>query len=424
MKGLRALVRCAHHVRRMMRDSILITLWVVAVIILAACQSTSLDASPLRLSGVLEATKVNVASEIGGRVINVGVDEGDSVQAGQTIVTVDDAVLATQVKQAQAAVSVAEAGLAQVKAGERPEVIEAAQAAWQQAQANRDGALLTYSNTLKIRNNPQELLAQIDAARSGVQLADQNVSIAQTKLNEARYWRDFYDKDSQRRETLDEQIAIAQKNLEAAQAQLDGANAQAAALEAMRRAPIALQSQVDAARSAYKVAVASVKVAEANVIELKAGPAAEEVALAEAKLHQAQAQLKLAVAYQSRATIVAPLTGIVMERSIHAGETVQPGGALLSIINLDEVDMLIYVPQEHLPRVRLGDTVKVHLDAYPSEAFDGKVVSIAQQAQFSSRDTQAQEDRANIVFAVKIRLPNADHRLKAGMAADAVIDLH
>lgn len=333
-------------------DALGITL-LLLVVFVVACQPNTSDAAALRFSGVLEVTKVNIAAEVGGRVEQLSVDEGDQVQAGQTIVILSRSELETQVMQAQAAVSAAEANLAQVKAGTRQEVIDAAQAALQQAQAERDGAFVTYSNTLKIRNNPQELLVQIDAARAGVRLAEQNVAVAQTKLNEARYWREFYDKDHARRETLDKQIGIAQKNLEAAQAQLDGAKAQVAALDAMRRTPIALQSQVNAASQAYTMTLANVQVAAANLADLKAGPTPEDVALAEAKLHQAQAQLKLARAYQSRATIAAPLTGVVSERSAHAGETIQPGGVLLSIMNLDEVDLVIYVPQEHLPRLKL-----------------------------------------------------------------------
>ncbi len=396
----------------------------LSVLVVVGCQSNAVaESGTLRLSGVLEATKVNVVSEVGGRVTHITVDEGDTVEAGKPIVTFDDASLAVQVNQAQAAVAAAEANLAQAKADARPEAIAAAQAAIQQSQAVRDGALVTYSDTVKIRDNPQELMAQIDAARSGVTLAEQNVSVAQTKLDEAKYWRDFYDNDHSRRETLDKQIAIAQKDLETAQAQLDGAKAQVTALEAMRRAPVTLQAQVNAASHAYTMSLASVQVADANLAELKAGPSPEDIALAEAKLHQAQAQLKLAQAYESRATIAAPLTGIVSERSAHVGETIQPGGAVLSIVNLDVVDIVIYVPQEYLPRVRLDDRVKVYVDAYPNESFAGQVVSIAQQAQFSSRDTQAKEDRANIVFAVKIRVPNVDHRLKAGMTADAEIVL-
>ena len=85
--------------------------------------------------------------------------------------------------------------------------------------------------------------------------------------------------------------------------------------------------------------------------------------------------------------------------------------------------MIIYVPQAQLPRVQIGAPATVYVDAYPNEIFAGKVVNIAQQAQFSSRDTQNQEDRTNIVFAVKVRLPNAAGRLKSGMTADAELQL-
>jgi HlyD family secretion protein len=85
--------------------------------------------------------------------------------------------------------------------------------------------------------------------------------------------------------------------------------------------------------------------------------------------------------------------------------------------------MIIYVPQAQLPRVQIGMPVKVYVDAYPNEVFNAEVVNIALQAQFSSRDTQNQEDRANIVFAVKVRLPNAAGRLKSGMTADAELEL-
>jgi HlyD family secretion protein len=159
------------------------------------------------------------------------------------------------------------------------------------------------------------------------------------------------------------------------------------------------------------------------VIELKAGPTPEEIALAEAKVQQAQASLKLAQAYQSRAQVAAPLMGMVAQRSGHVGETVQPGTTLLSIGNLDTLEMIIYVPQAQLPRVQIGAPVKIYVDAYPDEVFIGEVVNIAQQAQFSSRDTQNKVDRANIVFAVKVRLDNADGRLKSGMTADAELEL-
>ncbi len=389
----------------------------------SACQVNRANAESLRLSGVIEGTQALVVTELGGRIAEVAVEEGDAVEAGQVLARLDDAAPQAQVKQAQAGVSAAEANLAQVKAGARPEEVKAAQAALAKAQAERDGAELAYKDAAAILTNPQQLVAQIDAARTGVKLAEQNVAVGKAKLAEAQRLRELYKDDPGRRETLDKQIAVAQHELEAAQAQLDGANAQVKALEVMRRAPVTLQAQVNSAHSAFTMTLAYVSVAETALAELTAGPLPEEVALAQAQVHQARAQLELAQAYLSRTVIRAPLSGIVSSRSAHVGETAQAGVPLMSIVNLDDVTLVVYVPQEYLPRVRLGAPVQVYVDAYPGETFSGQVAFIARQAQFSSRDTQTREDRANVVFGVKVRLPNADRRLKAGMTADAVIEM-
>jgi HlyD family secretion protein len=399
------------------------TLLIVTLAAISACQANTTSADTLRLSGVIEGTRATVMSEISARVVEVAGDEGDTVNAGQVLVKLDDTALQVQVKQAQAAVSAAEANLAQVKAGARTEEIASAQAAVAQAQAERGGAESAYKDAVTALNNPQQLQAQIDAVSTQVKLDEDNVAVAKSKLGEARWWRDFYDDDHGRHYELDRQIAIAQRELDAAQAQLDGAKAQLKALQAMRYAPVTLQVGVSSAHSTYSVTVAKVSVAETALAELKAGPTSEQVALAEAQLRQAQAQLELAQAYLSRAALRAPMTGIVSTRSTHVGETAQPGAALMTIVNLDQVTLVVYVPQESLPRVQLGAPVQVYVDAYPGETFHGQVAFIARQAQFSARDTQTREDRANVMFAVKVRLPNADHRLKAGMTADGVIEL-
>ena len=406
---------------RNMQYTLRITLACLAILA-SACQANN-NGNTLVLNGIIEATQATLVAEVGGRVVEIAADEGDDVREGQALVKLDEATFQAQVKQAQAAVSAAKANLARVKAGTRSEEIAAAQAALAQTQAERDGAALTYQDVLAIRNNPQQLLAQIDAARAGVKLAEQNVAVTQSQLGEAKWWREFHDDTKGLHYQLDKKIAIAQREFEAAQAQLDGAKAQLAALEAMRRAPATLNAQVNAALSGYSMTVANVPVAQAALAELKAGPAPEEVALAEAQLHQAQAQLKLTQAYMDRAAVRAPLDGIVASRSVHVGETIQAGVPLMTVINLDEVNLVIYVPQAQLPRIQLEMPVQVKVDAYPGQIFMGQVTSIARRAQFSSRDTQAREDRANMVFAVKVRLPNLDHRLKAGMTADATIQL-
>lgn len=391
------------------------------LLLLVACQATS-KPDELRYSGVIEATQVKVVAELGGKIVELGVDQGDAVQAGQVLVRLDDATLQAQVKQAQAAVSAAQANLAQVEAGARKEDISVAEAALKQAQAERDGAQQSVQAATRLLNHPQQLNAQIDAARAGVKQVEQAVTIADTKLKEARWWREFYDSDPGRHASLDKQIGIAQSTLEAAQAQLDGASAQLQALEAMRAAPVTLRAQVNSAQGGYSMTVAAVGVAQAALAETRAGAAPEEIALAQAQLHQAQAQLKLTQAVLARSAVRAPLSGVVLSRSARAGEMAQPGSALMTLANLDQVDLVIYVPQMDLPRVQVGATVHVQVDAYPGQVFTGQVGSIASQAQFTPRDTQAKDDRDKVVFAVKVRLPNADHRLKAGMNGDAVMD--
>jgi multidrug resistance efflux pump len=90
----------------------------------------------------------------------------------------------------------------------------------------------------------------------------------------------------------------------------------------------------------------------------------------------------------------------------------------LTIANLGEVTLTVYVPEADLGQVSLGQRVEVTVDAY-QEVFTGEVSHIASQAEFTPKNVQTQEARVHMVFAVKIVLENADHRLKPGMPADA-----
>jgi len=91
------------------------------------------------------------------------------------------------------------------------------------------------------------------------------------------------------------------------------------------------------------------------------------------------------------------------------------------VAKLDEVNLTIYVPEDKLNRVYLGQAVEVQVDSFPSRVFTGTVSYISQQAEFTPRNIQTQEERVNMVFAVKVRLPNPEYLLKPGMPADAMI---
>ncbi|HXV98962.1 MAG TPA: biotin/lipoyl-binding protein, partial [Anaerolineae bacterium] len=134
------------------------------------------DASSV--SGFIEAEEVAVAAEIKGRLARISVTEGDFVQAGQVLVELDTALLDTEVQQAQAKIATAKALLAKIEAGVRAEEIAKAEAAVTQAEANAEAAHLLWQDAIALRDNPQELDIQIDAARTNLKLAQLRVEYA------------------------------------------------------------------------------------------------------------------------------------------------------------------------------------------------------------------------------------------------------
>jgi HlyD family secretion protein len=79
----------------------------------------------------------------------------------------------------------------------------------------------------------------------------------------------------------------------------------------------------------------------------------------------------------------------------------------------------VFVPEPWLGLIKVGDHVRVRVDSFPDKDFDGTVEQVNRQAEFTPRNVQTVEDRIRQVFGVKIRLPNNDDKLRAGMAADA-----
>jgi HlyD family secretion protein len=95
------------------------------------------------------------------------------------------------------------------------------------------------------------------------------------------------------------------------------------------------------------------------------------------------------------------------------------GAPLLTLAYLDRVQLTVYVPETMLGQIGVGEAVRVHVDSFPDQVYEGTVSRIADSAEFTPRNVSTQEERSNLVFAVEIDLPNADRTLKPGMPADA-----
>lgn len=404
------------------------------------------EEGPLVASGFIEAEEVDLAPELGGRLVAYLVAEGDDVEAGKTLFRFDDTLIQAQIETAQAEVAVAQAELAQVEAGAQQAQIQQAEAALAQAEVVRDGAYQAWQDAVAIRENPQELDARIVQARAQVAAAEAAVARANALKDAATLAREnFYDAQDAIAEAqeqwaeipkavrppkpeLDTQLSFhlipnqywqAWVNLNAATARLAGARRTLRDLYAMRENPQDLDAQVIEAKGRYESAQAGVERAQANLDGLREGASEQEIAALEARVAQTQAGLRTLIRQREKLTITAPVGGLVLDLAIHEGELAAPGSPLLTLGTLDEVELTVYVPGTRLGEVDLGQTVDVQVDSFPDRTFQGEIIAIASEHEFTPRNVQTKEERVHMVFGVHIRVPNPDHALKPGVPADA-----
>ena len=418
----------------------------------SSASSGAAPAEPLAASGTVEADSVRITAQVGGRIQNLAVDEGDEVKSGQLIAELDRALLEAQLHNAQAGVAAAQAQLAQLKAGARTEDIHKSETALALAQVARDGARVAWEDAQAARANPQALNLQLATARAQVAIAEQKLVQATASQEAAQADADFWAStanlvsktrqfcvptpkgqncqevgpDSSAVQSVfyqwnlsSQKLAAAWDQMSVARAGIESAKANLAVLQAQADNPLAANSQVDAAYAQYVSAEAAVKESEATLALVRAGPTTEQVRVAELNVTLAQAAVDTIETQLALMALRSPLDGLVVARSAQQGEMAIPGQTLLTIANLEEVRLTLYIPETQVAAVKTGQKVAVHVDSYPERAFDGRVTYISPQAEFTPRNAQTQAERANLVFAVKVSIANPDHALKPGMPADA-----
>jgi len=116
-----------------------------------------------------------------------------------------------------------------------------------------------------------------------------------------------------------------------------------------------------------------------------------------------------------------PLTGTVVEKFIEAGELVKPGKALVKIASLDTVEVKIYLPPQDLTSIQIGGRAEVNPEDGRTEMITGTIIWISPQAEFTPKNVQTKEARADLVYAVKVKIPNSDQALKIGMPVSVSI---
>ncbi len=319
--------------------------FVVVAVVLAAAATRALarggggDGDTLTASGTVEATDADLGFQAPGRVAVVAVREGDEVQAGQELARLDVGEIEARVRAARAQLSAAEARLAELSRGARPQEIATAEAGLRSAQWRAD-----------------------EAAR-----------------------------DAERARTLHQGGAISRQAL-------------------------------DRATTALDVAEAAREQAAEQLALVREGPRAETIRAQAALVEQARANLAQAEAVLANGVILAPFGGVVTVRHREPGEAVAPGTPVLTLLDPQDRWVRIYVPEDRIGRIGLGQAARVVSDTYPDRAYDGQVVFISSEAEFTPRNVQTPEERTKLVYAVKVRISgDPGFELKPGIPADVTL---
>jgi HlyD family secretion protein len=291
-------------------------------------------------SGTVEATDAQIGFEVPGKIDRVLVREGDPVQAGALVATLDPAEAHARRAQAQASLRAARAVLLELESGARPEEIGQAQAAFEGAQHKRE-----------------------DVAR-----------------------------DLERTRILYDGGAVSQEAYDKAQTAFALAG-----------------SQEDQAREQLRL--------------VRSGPRSERLEAQRAHVAQAEAVLQGAEEMLRKVQLRTPFAGTVTVQHREPGEVVPPGAPVLTLMDPDSRWVRVYIPGDQIGAVRLGATATVTSDTYPEKRYEGEVVFIASEAEFTPKNVQTAEERVKLVYAVKVRITgDPRYELKPGMPADVRLE--
>jgi len=186
-------------------------------------------------------------------------------------------------------------------------------------------------------------------------------------------------------------------------------------------------AQYDAAKSAYESRAAQERSANESLSLVKEGPRKEDIDAARHRVEEARAAIKTAEERLKDTVITAPAPGVVLRKNVELGETVAVGVPILTIGDLASPWIKVYVPEPQSHLVKLGQRALVTIDKDPHEqkkTYNGWVSYISQEAEFTPKNVQTQEERVKLVYGVKVRVDDPDQDIKPSMPADVVIQLN
>lgn len=220
-----------------------------------------------------------------------------------------------------------------------------------------------------------------------------------------------------RREDLDRAAAEVAR----VEADLAGARRDVERLDGLATRGSATEKARDDARTRLAVLEKALAAARAEQARAKAGPRPQEIAQARAQRDAAAAVAATVRQRLADATVTAPRDGVITQRAAEPGEVLAPGALLVVLTDIERPWLTVWLDEPSLSRIRLGERARVRVDGH-ADAFEGTVSYIAKVAEFTPKNVQTPEERARLVFRVKLALANPDGVFKPGMPADAYFE--
>lgn len=220
-----------------------------------------------------------------------------------------------------------------------------------------------------------------------------------------------------------EEIATARAAAQAAADRFAEAERDERRLRELRQRLVVSQQDLDRATTALELARSAKVQADEQRRLVELGPRRERIAAARASLAAARATLRALDATLAQMEVRAPFPGTISVRHHVPGEVLAAGAPVVTLLHRDDRWVRIYVPEDRIGAVRLGQPARITSDSFRARRYAGRVIAIASEAEFTPRTVQTREERVKLVYAVKVRITgDPAHDLKPGMPADVTLE--
>jgi len=358
----------------------------------------------LSVSGNLELTQVDISFKVPGKLIELNVDEGSWVKKGMVIARIDRDQVERQRNRDQAGLYSAESQFTQTETSIQ----------WQRQTLESDVALR--------KAELRAAQAQLDQLLAGSR--PQEIQQARAAVDDAKAQHDQAKADWDRAQDLIKNDDISRQQYDQYQTRLD--STAASLMNSQEHLALVVEGprkeDIEAARAQVARAQAAIQVSEANRLELKRRE--EDLVAHKAEVARAQAQMAMTQTQINDTVVISPIDGVVLVKSAEVGEVLAAGTTVVTIGDVDHPWLRAYVNETDLGRVKLGQPAKLSTDSYPGKTYPGRISFISSEAEFTPKQIQTREERVKLVYRIKIDVDNQAHDLKSNMPVDAEIQLN